>query len=58
MTTYRIISDNTSLGNSGDTINDDALVGLNVDALIEGGHIESIAVKSSKSKDQDKKDND
>ena len=58
MTTYRILSDNTTLGTAGATIADADLAGLNVDALVEGGHIEPIAAKQSKSKDSDKKDND
>ena len=45
MTTYRIISNNTSLGAPGDTINDEDLAGLSVPALVEGGFIEPIAVK-------------
>jgi hypothetical protein len=40
MTTYKITSDMTSLGKQGASVEDDALVGLNVDALIEGGHVE------------------
>lgn len=56
MSNFRILSDNTSLGNAGDTINADALVDLNVAALIEGGHIEPIAAKPSRTKDT--KDND
>lgn len=54
MTTFRIISDSTSLGKPGDTVNDNDLVGLNVDALVEGGHLEPIAAKQHKPKDQDK----
>ena len=57
MTTYRILSDNTTLGTAGDTIAAADLAGLNVDALIEGGHIEPIAAKQFKSKESDKKDN-
>ena len=53
MSNFRITSNNTTLGNSGDTISDAELVGLNVEALIEGGHIEPIAVKAPKSKDKD-----
>jgi len=40
MTTYKITSDMTSLGKQGASVEDDALEGLNVDALIEGGHVE------------------
>lgn len=51
---YRIISNNTSLGTSGDTISDNDLLGLNVAALVTGGHIEPIVVKpTNKDKDKD-----
>lgn len=39
MTTYKVTSDNTTLGKMGDVINNDDLAGLNVEALISGGHI-------------------
>jgi hypothetical protein len=58
MTTYRIISHNTTLGTAGDTIADADLAGLNVDALVEGGHIEPIAAKQTKTKESDKNDNE
>jgi len=55
MATYKIISDNTSLGSAGSFVADKDLVGLNVQALIEGGHIEP-ATKSVKqeTKESDK----
>ena len=40
MSQYKIISDNTTLGKKGATINASDLEGFNVDALIEGKHIE------------------
>jgi hypothetical protein len=49
MTTYKIISDKTSLGKSGETVSEAALVGLNVDALISGGHLEPVSISSKKS---------
>lgn len=55
MTTYKIISDNTTLGKQGATVNAHDLAGLNVDALISGGHIESVSVSSRK---PDKKEQD
>jgi len=55
MTAYKITSDMTSLGKQGSTVNEDALVGLNVDALIEGGHVEVVNVASKKF---DKKEQD
>lgn len=42
MATYKILSDNTSLGSSGSTVADKDLADLNIQALIEGGHIEPI----------------
>jgi hypothetical protein len=55
MTAYKITSDNTTLGKQGATIDDDALVGFNVDALIEGGHVEVVnnAPKKFDKKEQD-----
>lgn len=53
MTTYKIISDNTTLGKNGDTVNADALAGLNVDALIQGGHIEQVVVAARKHEKKD-----
>ena len=55
MTTYKIISDNTTLGKSGATVSIDDLAGLNVDALIAGGHLESVSASSKK---LDKKEQD
>ena len=53
MATYKVTSDNTSLGNIGDVVNNDDLVGLNVEALISGGHItEAKTVKTETSKDE------
>jgi len=53
MTTYRIISSNTTLGESGTTVSDDDLAGLNVAALISGGHLEAVSVKKPDKKEQD-----
>ena len=52
MATYKIVSDNTTLGKSGDSVDDAALEGLNVDALIQGGHIQPV----SQPRRQEKKD--
>ena len=49
MATYKISSDNTTLGKHGDTVSDADLVGLNVDALVAGGHLEPVSVSSRKS---------
>ncbi len=48
MTAYRILSDNCTLGKQGETISADALVGINVDALVEGGHLAEVNVKIPK----------
>ena len=49
MTTYRILSDNCSLGKPNSVIDADALDGVNVQALIDGGHIiEVVLGKSTK----------
>jgi len=56
MTAYKITSDKTTLGKQGATVNADALAGLNVDALIEGGHVEvvvNVAPKKFDKKEQD-----
>jgi hypothetical protein len=55
MTTYKITSDMTSLGKLGALVNDDVLVGLNVDALIDGGHVK---VANELPKKFDKKEQD
>jgi|DEB0MinimDraft_10_1074344.scaffolds.fasta_scaffold65551_2 hypothetical protein len=55
MATYKIISDNTTLGKSGQTVTDADLGGLNVAALVSSGHIEPVSVSSRK---QDKKEQD
>jgi hypothetical protein len=56
MTTYKIISDKTSLGKSGATVSIDDLAGLDVGALVAGGHLEPVsvyAVKKSDKKEQE-----
>ena len=55
MTTYKITSNMTSLGKLGTLVNDDVLVGLNVDALIDGGHVK---VANELPKKFDKKEQD
>lgn len=36
---YKIISENCALGEPGDTVKDSDLDGLNIEALVDGGHI-------------------
>lgn len=42
MKQYRITSERVTLGKMGDIINEEALVDVNIDALIAGGHIEIV----------------
>ena len=55
MATYKIISDHTSLGNFGDTVAEKDLEGLNIQALLEGGHLTEVNVRVPK---QDTKESD
>ncbi len=55
MAQYKLISDRLSVGTTGDIVDDKALEGLNVEALIEGGHIEPTAAKPAPKKDQEEK---
>ena len=50
MTTYKISSDNTELGAKGTTVSESDLIGLNVDALVAGGHLEPVSISSRKEK--------
>ncbi len=54
MTTYKVASDNTTLGSIGAVVNAKDLEGLNVDALLQGGHLTE--VKNAKSENQSSKD--
>jgi hypothetical protein len=56
MAQYKIVSNNTTLGEFGTVISEEALDGLNIDALIEGGHLEVVPTKTAKSdfKESDK----
>jgi len=56
MAQYKIISDKTSLGAVGTVVDAEALEGLNIDALIVGGHIEAVSTKAPKTdfKESDK----
>jgi len=55
MATYKIISDNTTLGSKGASVSDADLAGLNVAALVSAGHLEPVSISSKKS---DKKEQD
>lgn len=48
MTSYKIISDNCTLGKQGSTVTEAELDGLNLQALLEGGHLEPVSSKPQK----------
>lgn len=49
MSTYKIVSGNTTLGKQGATVTASDVAHLNVAALIAGGHLEPVSVSSRKS---------
>jgi hypothetical protein len=49
MTTYKVLSDRFALGEKGKTVDSDALVGCNIEALVEAGHLAEVSAKVSKS---------
>jgi hypothetical protein len=49
MASYKVISSNFALGNQGDTVDSEALVGCNIPALIEGEHIAEIVSRKKDS---------
>jgi hypothetical protein len=44
MATYKVLTDNFIGGKKGSTVDDTALTGANIQALIEGGHLEPAPV--------------
>ena len=50
MATYKISSDDTTPGSKGATVSDNDLEGLNVAALVAGGHLEPVSISSKKEK--------
>ena len=56
MAQYKIVSNNTTLGEFGTVLSEEALDGLNIDALVDGGHLEVALTKTAKSdfKESDK----
>lgn len=52
---FKILSDKCSLGKKGSTVTLDEKSGLNVDALIQGGHIAPVAAKPT-TKETDKEE--
>jgi hypothetical protein len=56
MAQYKIVSKRTSLGEVGSIVSAHALNGLNIDALVDSGHLEVVTNKISKAdfKESDK----
>lgn len=48
MTSYKITSENCTLGKLGGTVTEAELDAVNLQALIEGGHLELLSSKSQK----------
>ena len=48
MPSFKVISDNCTVGKQGATVSEAELEGLNLEALIEGGHLELVSSKSQK----------
>lgn len=53
MTQYRIVSERLTVGKKGATVSADDLAGLNIDALIAGGHLEVAMTPPAKAKPTD-----
>lgn len=51
MAQYRIKSDRLTIGNQGETISEDKLDGLNIDALLAAEHIEPVTSAGKKNND-------
>ena len=47
MSSYKIISDRLTIGKQGQIIDDNALDGANIQALIDGGHIAIVSAKQT-----------
>jgi hypothetical protein len=54
MAQYKVLSENCTLGKLNETVSIDGASGFNVDALIEGGHIQAVASKTSKTEQETK----
>jgi hypothetical protein len=53
MASYKVLTDNLVIAQKGATVDDSALAGANIQALIEGGHLEPVSV-SKKQEDSNK----
>jgi hypothetical protein len=59
MASYKVLTDNLVVAKKGATIDDTALDGANIQALIDGGHIEPASVNKKQedpNKSEDNKD--
>jgi hypothetical protein len=56
MAQYRVISSLMPAFKQGDLVSDDDLAGLNVAALIEGGHLDTVQTAAKQTKQDDAKD--
>ena len=48
MASFKVISDNCTVGKQGSTVTEAELDGLNLQALLEGGHLELVSSKPQK----------
>jgi hypothetical protein len=55
MTSYKVLSDRFSLGKKNETVDSDALVGCNIEALVEAGHLAEVNVKSKSATSEQEK---
>ena len=54
MAQYKVLSENCTLGKLNETVSIDEASGLNVEALIDGGHIQAVVSKPSKTEQETK----
>lgn len=52
MAKYKILSDRLSVGEIGQTLDEEAFVGCNIEALIDGGHIEPVSISKVSKKSE------
>ena len=54
MRSFKILSDRLTIGKQGQTIDEDALDGANIQALIDGGHIAIVSAKKTEENTESK----
>ena len=54
MSSYKILSDRLTIGKQGQTIDEEALDGANIQALIDGGHIAIVSAKKTEENTESK----